>query len=79
MGDNDDGYSHKNATDKGIKHVNVGAGTEPTRILGTPMLREPTIPNGFLRGPAITSAQSADLSKLSPSIAAGVRQVVARK
>ena len=28
MGENDQGYSHRNAVDKGIQSVNVSAGTE---------------------------------------------------
>jgi hypothetical protein len=81
MGDNDSGYHHPNAIEKPITRIDASAGTEwPPSILGsTAMRRAPSIPNGVVKGPTITSAQSADLKKLSPSLAAGVRQVVARK
>jgi hypothetical protein len=93
MGDNDDGYSHKNATDKGFKHVNVSAGTEPARILGTPMLRvpstpngivkrpgiTPSIPNGVVQGPAITPTLRTDLSKFSNDKRGRIFDVVGRK
>jgi hypothetical protein len=69
----------KDAIEKPITRIDSSAGTEPARILGTPMLRAPTIPNGVVQGPAITSAVSADLKKLTPSLAAGVRQVAGRK
>ncbi len=78
MGDNDRGYFHPNKIDKGIKSVDVSAGTKPPGLLSmTPMRRAPSTPNGRVQGPNISSAL--DLSKLTPSIAAGVRQVVARK
>jgi|HubBroStandDraft_1064217.scaffolds.fasta_scaffold1940980_1 hypothetical protein len=62
MGDNDRGYHHPDAIDKGIKHVDVNAGTEwPPSILGVvgSMRRTPSVPDGVVQGPAITSAAGA--------------------
>jgi hypothetical protein len=63
MDDNDRGYHHPDAIEKPITRIDSSAGTEPARILGTPMRRVPSTPNGLVQGPAITSA-------------AGVRQAV---
>lgn len=43
MGDNDRGYFHPNAIDKGIKSVDVSAGTQqPPGILGATPRRPPS-------------------------------------
>jgi hypothetical protein len=49
MGDNDRGYFHPNAIDKGTKHVDVSAGTQqPPGILGaTPRRPSSTPPLSF--------------------------------
>jgi hypothetical protein len=80
MGDNDKGYHHPNAIDKGIKHVDASAGTQQPPGLSMKALAAPTIPHGVLpEPPHISSAVSADLKKLSPSLAADVRQSASRK
>jgi hypothetical protein len=74
MGDNDEGYSHKNAADKGIKSVAVGANTAMPSGLSMKPLAVSTTPNGVVPGPTgISAATSADLKKLSPPASAGSR------
>jgi hypothetical protein len=82
MGDNDRGYNHPNAIDKGIKHVDVSAGTEmpPGMLSMTPLSKTPTMPTGVVPGPSISAdLRSALSSSGNPARRQRVLDVAGRK
>jgi hypothetical protein len=67
------------AIDKGITHI-ARAGTEtPPGILGAPMTSTPHETDRGESADRISPAVRADLKKLTPELARGVREAVARK